>query len=55
MEQECCSFKVTATEDGFKVEIKDGSIKEFLKSMFKNCCPAVDAAKAEQVCCNPGK
>ncbi len=54
MEKECCNFKVTETEDGFRIDVKGEGLKEKCEAFFKNCC-GEDMKQRFQTCCGSGK
>ena len=55
MEKECCSVKVTETDDGLRIDIKGEGLKEKCETVFKNCCSEDMKKSGFQFCCGPGK
>ncbi len=55
MEKECCNFKMTETEDGYRIDIKGENLKEKFDTVFKNCCSEEMKKKMSHFCCGPGK
>jgi hypothetical protein len=51
MEKKCCKFKVTETENGYRIEITGEGVKEKYKSVFENCSCEDNIKKCFEKCC----
>ncbi len=51
MGNECCDFKVTETENGYRIDITGKDVKEKCQSVLDNCCTEENIKKCFQSCC----
>ena len=55
MERECCTVKVTETDEGFQIDVKGENLKEKFETVFKGCCSEEMRKKGFQFCCGSDK
>jgi hypothetical protein len=51
MDKKCCSFDVTETDNGYRIEITGDDIKEKWKTIFEKCCDGDKAKEWIAGCC----
>ncbi len=51
MDKKCCSFDITETDTGYRIEITGDDLKEKCKNMFAKCCTDETTKNWFATCC----
>lgn len=55
MEKQCCNFRVTELEDGYRLEVTGQDVKDRCKTFFEKCCTGENMKNCFQMFGSHGK